>query len=132
MKTVKILAINVINCSDGSEMLSVKFSDLANPFAKPVTRNFKQQKNAAGDWAYQFDRDAIKVGMSLPGEIKSFATEPYDITSGDGTVRSANSYTTVILGHEAGKEASILKAAGKVLASSGASTSETVEEERPF
>lgn len=103
-KSVRLKGISEVReAKDGRSFYSATFQDPSNPFGKTVTRNFWQQKNAAGEPVWRGgDPTEVKpfVGKLIPGEIKTAVVEPYEVTGTDGAARTANTYTTVILGAE--------------------------------
>jgi hypothetical protein len=99
------------------QYFTATFTNPANPFAKGVSRVFWQQHNADGTeatWKGANPKDvAAFVGKEIPGYIAARQVEAYDITSIDGSIREANSYTAVVLDGEL--ETAVFKASGKVI-----------------
>ena len=88
---------------DGRSYYTATFQDPENPFGKAVSRNFWQQKNAAGEPVWKgADPEQVKPFLKklIPGYIATRKVEAYPVTGTDGVERSANIYTTVILGSE--------------------------------
>lgn len=116
---------------DGRSFYGASFQDPTNPFAKTVTRNFWQQKNSEGVAVWKgADPTQVKpfVGKLLPGYIKTAKVTPYEVTGGDGEIRTANIYTTVVLGAEL--EEQVFKALNHpLLSETVAEVAETVAEE---
>ena len=94
------------------------FANPANPFGKTVSRTFWQQHNADGTEATwkTANPELVKtfIGKLIPGQIVSSKVEEYDIVNqGTGEIRTASTYTAVVLEGETAQ--SVFKAAGKVM-----------------
>lgn len=88
---------------DNRSYYTATFQDPANPFAKTVSRNFWQQNNAAGEPVWKGANPAeVKpfIGKTIPGFISTKKVEDYEIAAANGDIRTATTYTTVILGSE--------------------------------
>jgi hypothetical protein len=85
------------------QYVTITFKDLANPMGPAVSRNFFQEHNSDGTecvWKNFNPKTDLSVGMAVPGYIKAFNVEEYQI---DG--RDVYSYTTAVLGHETKEKA---------------------------
>lgn len=124
MKTLRLLSVTETKLAkDGRGFYGATFQDPMNPFAKTVTRNFWQQKNAAGEPVWKGAdpaQVAAFVGKQLPGYIATKKVEDYAVTGGDNIERTANTYTTVILGSEL--EEQVFKSLNHPLATAEAPT----------
>jgi hypothetical protein len=94
------------------------FANPANPFGKTVSRTFWQQHNIEGTEATwkTANPSLVKsfIGKLIPGTIVSSKVEEYDIVNqGTGEVRTASTYTAVVLEGETAY--SVFKAAGKIM-----------------
>lgn len=94
------------------------FANPANPFGKTVSRTFWQQHNIEGTEATwkTANPSLVKtfIGKLVPGTIVSSKVEEYDIVNqGTGEVRTASTYTAVVLEGETAY--SVFKAAGKIM-----------------
>lgn len=94
------------------------FANPANPFGKTVSRTFWQQHNIEGTEATwkTANPSLVKtfIGKLVPGTIVSSKVEEYDIVNqGTGEVRTASTYTAVVLEGETAY--SVFKAAGKII-----------------
>jgi hypothetical protein len=137
MNTVKLSSISDVRTekvrTDGKvsrEYFTATFTNPANPFAKGVSRVFWQQHNADGtnaEWKGANPRDVKQfIGKEIPGYIAARQVEAYDITGVDGSVREANTYTTVVLDGEV--EASVFKASGKTVLEAAPSMAVSTQE----
>lgn len=112
--------------TDGKESRKfyvVTFQDATNPFAKPAKRTIFQSHDTEGKASWiTGDPSLVTIGMLIPGEIKTMAVAPYDITIGE-EVKSVSSYTAPVLGNELLE--TVFKNAGHPLA--GSTISETAE-----
>ncbi len=99
------------------------FQDAINPFAKPAKRTIFQSHDAEGKalWVTG-DPSLVTIGMQIPGEIKTMAVTPYDITIGE-EVRSVSSYTAPVFSNELLE--TVFKNAGHPLV--GSTVAETAE-----
>lgn len=104
MNTLRLKAITEPKVAkDNRQYYTATFQDPANPFAKEVARNFWQQFNGAGEPVWKGANPAeVKpfLGKVIPGKIVTAVVEPYSITGTNGVERTANTYTTVVLGSE--------------------------------
>jgi hypothetical protein len=89
---------------DTRKFYSVEFQDATNMFAEKRSRNMWQQKNAAGEnvWKIITPTEAkALIGKLIPGQIVTKSVMPYEIANeSTGEVRTVNSYSSVVLGHE--------------------------------
>lgn len=131
MKTLRLVSVTEPReAKDGRSFYSAVFQDPSNPFAKTVTRNFWQQKNANGEAVWRgADPAQVKpfIGKTLPGYISTKKVADYEVTTSQGEVRTANTYTTVILGSEL--EEQVFKSLNHPLASAEAAVVVAQEEE---
>lgn len=103
-KSLKLVALSAVSTAkDDRQYYTAEFQDPSNPFAKTVKRNFWQQKNAAGtpEWRGA-DPAVVKnfVGRTIPGQLMTAKVEPYTVIGAGGVERTANIFTTAILGSE--------------------------------
>lgn len=115
---VKLASLGEVKIAkDGRGYYAASFQDPTNPFAKTVTRNFWQQKNAAGEPVWRgADPTQVKpfLNKTIPGYLATRKVQPYAITGSDNVERTADTYTTVILGNEL--DSQVFKALGHPLA----------------
>ena len=121
---VKLLSIGEVKTEkarkDGKksrQYYTAMFQELGNPFAPAVQRNFFQAHNADGTETYWKGGNPEEVkpflNKALPGSIVSRQVPDYEIAQADGTTRTVNRYTTVVLGHETVE--SVFRAQGHAL-----------------
>lgn len=131
MNTVKLNAISEVKTEKERSDAKVSrmyytatFSNPANPFGKTVSRTFWQQHNADGSDASWKGGDPVQVrafvGKTIPGSIVAANVEPYDIIGLGGEVRTATTYTTVVLDGELPE--SVFKSSGKTMLQAAAMT----------
>lgn len=130
MKSLKLVSVTATaTAKDGREYYGAEFQDPSNPFARTVKRNFWQQKNAQGvaEWRGA-DPSVVKnfIGKTVPGEMITAKVEQYEIIGSDGTVRNANTFTTVILGNELAEQ--VFKSLGHPLAETTSINAPAVQE----
>lgn len=124
MSTLKLLSVSEVKTEksrkDGKksrQYYTAMFQELGNPFAPAVQRNFFQAHNADGTeciWKGANPSDVASfVGKAVPGSIVSRQVPDYEISQADGTSRTVNRYTTVVLGHETVE--SVFRAQGHAL-----------------
>lgn len=104
MKTVKLESLSEVKTAkDNRQYYTAEFSNPANPFGRTVSRNFWQQKNAAGEPVWRgADPAKVKafVGKTIPGSICAEKVEEYTIEITGQEPRPASTYTTVVLDGE--------------------------------
>jgi hypothetical protein len=126
---LKVIAKSAIRTekvrTDGKESRKfyvATFQDALNPFAKPAKRTIFQSHDAEGKASWiTGNPELVKLGMEIPGEIKTMAVEAYEITIGD-EVRTVSSYTAPVFSNELLE--TVFKNAGHKLA--GSSITESV------
>ena len=113
------------------------FINPENPFSKAVSRVFWQQHNVEGTEATwkTANPDLVKkfVGKLIPGRIVSSVVEEYDIVNaGTGEVRTATTYTAVVLEGETAQ--AVFKAAGKTIVEAAPTNAlvATADNSKPF
>ena len=114
VKTEKVRIDNKVS----RQYYTATFANPANPFGKTVSRTFWQQHNIEGTEATwkTANPSLVKtfIGKLVPGTIVSSKVEEYDIVNqGTGEVRTASTYTAVVLEGETAY--SVFKAAGKII-----------------
>jgi hypothetical protein len=107
------------------------FANPANPFGKTVSRTFWQQHNIEGtETTWKTANPALVktfIGKLIPGTIVSSPVEEYDIVNqGTGEVRTASTYTAIVL--EGENAYSVFKAAGKVMVEAATVVANNVEQ----
>jgi hypothetical protein len=111
------------------------FINPENPFSKTVSRVFWQQHNVEGTEATwkTANPELVKrfIGKLIPGRIVSSVVEEYDIVNpGTGEVRTASTYTAVVLEGETAQ--AVFKAAGKTIVEAAPSASMIAADSQVF
>lgn len=123
-KTLTLIAMGAILTekvrTDGKvsrQYYTAEFGDQSNPFGQSVKRVIWQQHSADGKTAsWRAGNPAqvkLFIGKQVPAEIVCLQVPAYDVQGGDGVVRQATKYTTVVFAHETVN--SVFKSAGHPL-----------------
>jgi hypothetical protein len=144
MSSLKLISVGEVKTEkarkDGKksrQYYTAMFQELGNPFAPAVQRNFFQSHNSDGTecmWKGAKPEDVIPfVNKAVPGSIVSRQVPDYEIAQADGTSRTVNRYTTVVLGHETVEsvfraQGHALDAPAKAMEAAGATTMNLVGE----
>lgn len=117
-KVVKLESVGEVKeARDTRKYYTANFSNPLNPFGKTVSRNFWQQKNAAGEPVWRgADPAQVKpfIGRTIPGTFENRNVVPYSIQIAGQPDRTANTYPTVVLDGE--NIESVYKSVGHPLA----------------
>lgn len=102
---IKVVAVSEEKLAkDGRAFYTITVQDATNVFAPQRTRNMWQQRDAQGNPVWRIpnaDQAKALIGKLIPGQIISKTVVPFEITNEEtGEVRTVNSCTSVIFGHE--------------------------------
>jgi len=144
MSSLKLISVGEVKTEkarkDGKksrQYYTAMFQELGNPFAPAVQRNFFQSHNSDGTeciWKGANPEDVKSfLNKAVPGSIVSRQVPDYEIAQADGTTRTVNRYTTVVLGHETVEsvfraQGHALDAPAKAMEAAGATTMNLVGE----
>ncbi len=105
MNQIKVIAVSEEKTAkDGRKFYTITVQDATNVFAPQRTRNMWQQRDANNEpvWRIPNGTEAQKlIGKLIPGQIISKTVLPFELAdSNTGLIRTVNSYTSVVFGHE--------------------------------